>query len=177
MPDLSYAIFGTQGGEPQTGLNPVFTLFKALVSPWGDKTPPAIQEIGEGWYGYTYDSDTNGESLGTIDMGASIDAPSERFLPVVVDKLSPKVIHGNLVLGALGMDGITLTDPADHTHRTDTIITALMAVYDSIFAQVSTTQVSTGVPGSEVIHNQAGTVIATIPYEDDGTTFLRHGAD
>lgn len=75
-------IYFSDSGVPIEGLTPTFDNLKR-VSDGVDVTPPAITEIGGGWY--KFDIDPTERLTGVIDGGASLLIDAERYQPVVFD--------------------------------------------------------------------------------------------
>jgi hypothetical protein len=69
----------TQNGLRVTGLAPIFSTF-ALLSTNAAVTNPAITEIGNGAYKFSYDAAANGEVAWQVDAGSTLSYPSDRYI-------------------------------------------------------------------------------------------------
>ena len=76
-------VYFSDGGIAETGLSPVFDTLKK-VSDGSNVTPPAISEIGGGWY--KFDINPTEKLVGVIDGTASVVNGFERFVPVFFDQ-------------------------------------------------------------------------------------------
>jgi hypothetical protein len=69
----------TAGGARVAGLTPGFVFFKKL-SDNSDVAPPAISEVGQGAYKFTYDPAAAGEAIWQVDAGAGLSAAGDRYI-------------------------------------------------------------------------------------------------
>ncbi len=73
-------------GTRKTGLTPSWVHFKRLSDGGSIAPTPAISEIGQGQYKFTYDAEFNGEAAGQIDAGSGLTAPADRYVDVILTR-------------------------------------------------------------------------------------------
>lgn len=77
-------IYVANAGVPATGLTLTWESLKA-VSDGGDITPqPTFTEVGGGFYKFTSAVEIGEQWCGVVDASATIDEPSERYLPILL---------------------------------------------------------------------------------------------
>lgn len=76
---MIYKIYFADNGVAKTGLTPTFSSFKK-VSDGSNVTPPAISEVGGGWY-KTADYTAPEDIVGVVDGGAALTADADRYVP------------------------------------------------------------------------------------------------
>lgn len=77
-------------GTRMTALTPTWVFLKAL-SDNSNLTQPAISEVTQGAYKFSFDPETNGEAVGQIDAGASLTNPADRYIDVLLTRDSSRI--------------------------------------------------------------------------------------
>jgi len=55
--EMTYVVYYSKSGEPQTGLSPTIDIFKRVANSTNIADPPEIEEIGGGFYKFTYSAE------------------------------------------------------------------------------------------------------------------------
>jgi hypothetical protein len=127
-------------GLRKTGLTPSFVFFNRTsdnTAITGAGLPPAIGEVGNGLYKFTYDPDQNGEAVWEVDCGASLSLPSDRYLSDVCRLTDSRVqagisSAGRVVASSIVAGGIAGSD------ITAIATAAALAVWQSLTSGLST---------------------------------------
>jgi hypothetical protein len=98
MGSLTYVVVCRDGqssppGTRTTGLTPTWVHLKRLSDNTNVTPQPAISEIGQGQYKFTYDPETSGEAAGQIDFGSGLTAPADRYADVVLRRGESRLIY------------------------------------------------------------------------------------
>lgn len=93
------------GDNRKVGLTPSFVMLKKL-SDLSGVTPPAISELGDGLYVFSFDAETSGECVCQIDAGVSLTAGSDRYISRLLSRDSSRIQSGISATGA-----VTLPQP------------------------------------------------------------------
>src|SRR5947209_5742487 len=87
----------TGAGARVTGLTPAWTFFKKLDDNTDLASQPAVVEVAQGVYKYSYDAERNGDAVGQLDAGAgSVTGaalnPADRYVDVFPTRESSRLL-------------------------------------------------------------------------------------
>lgn len=89
-------------GTRVTGLTPTWAFFKKLSDNSDISSPPAITEVAQGVYKFSYDPEgAGGEAVGQIDAGGSVSAAADRYIDVLLAADASKVFGTSTAVGNL----------------------------------------------------------------------------
>jgi len=82
--ELTYIIFYTKNGTPETGLSPTIDIFKLVSNNTDVASPPTITEIGGGFYKFSYS--TSDAIVARIDSNDETMPVTERYKVLQISK-------------------------------------------------------------------------------------------
>jgi hypothetical protein len=112
MASITYLIIvrdSSGNGTRMTGLAPTWVHLKRL-SDNANLAQPAISEIGQGQYKFSYDAEVDGEAAGQIDAGATLTRDQDRYIDVMLTRDSGRL--DATVSSRLATAGYTAPDNA-----------------------------------------------------------------
>jgi hypothetical protein len=131
--------YGVGAGARLTGLSPTWVLFKKLDDSTDITTRPAILEVGQGIYKYSYDAETNGDAAGQIDVlgggnpnNVSLSS-ADRYLDLFATREPSRVLaaintSGQVVLSPSGLDSIQVESGVNARQALSPILAASAGV-------------------------------------------------
>jgi len=78
-------------GVRKTGLSPTWVFLKRL-SDNADVAPPAITEVAQGQYKFSFDAEDLGDAAGQIDFGAILTAAADRYVDVLLTREAGRIL-------------------------------------------------------------------------------------
>ena len=131
--------YGVGAGARLTGLSPTWVLFKKLDDSTDITTRPAILEVGQGIYKYSYDAETNGDAAGQFDVlgggnpnNVSLSS-ADRYLDLFATREPSRVLaaintSGQVVLSPSGLDSIQVESGVNARQALSPILAASAGV-------------------------------------------------
>jgi len=176
MASITYCFLVRNSGTPTGGLTPTFSNWYR-TSDGTSVSAPAITALGNGWYKFAWDAETNSECVGTIDAGNTISSANERYIEASAFRDSSRIITALPNAAAGATSGLPLKSDLPATAPTSAANAT--AVRTELTAELTriTTALPNAVPGNASGLPRTGDLPTDAPTANDNALALLDLAD